>query len=93
MKKLNISKKKLFSFFFSPLIGVGINLGIGLFSMSTYARVADSLERFQWGNVEVILIEDNRYPKYELAIYFGDGSLGDIRLPSSTSKNTAATVD
>jgi len=37
----------------------------------------DSIKREKWGDLEVVWIEDNKFPRFNAAIYFQDGSLSD----------------
>lgn len=56
----------------------------------------DSVDRSQWGDLEVVWIEDNKFPKFTASIYFQNGSLSDAfpgltqatfdQLSSGTSK-------
>ncbi len=39
--------------------------------------ISDKVEKFKWNDLEVVYIEDNRFPTYGLGIYFADGALGD----------------
>ena len=38
---------------------------------------SDKVSRLKWKDLEVVYLEDNRFPTYAMAIYFGDGALGD----------------
>ncbi len=37
----------------------------------------DSIERMKWGDLDVVWIEDSKFPRFNAAIYFEDGSLSD----------------
>lgn len=39
--------------------------------------ISDKIQKLKWDNLEVVYIEDNRFPTYGLGIYFADGALGD----------------
>jgi zinc protease len=41
------------------------------------ASFLDSVERMKWGDMEVVYIEDSKFPRYNAAIYFQDGSIND----------------
>ncbi len=41
------------------------------------ASATDSIKKLLWDGVEVIWLQDNRFPKYDLSIYFSDGALSD----------------
>lgn len=51
-----------------------------LFLVSSAAMGAsflDSIKRMKWGDLDVVWIEDNKFPRFNAAIYFQDGSLSD----------------
>ena len=49
-----------------------------LLSTSAFgASFLDSVERTKWGDLDVVYIEDSKFPRYNAAIYFQDGSLND----------------
>lgn len=50
-----------------------------LFSFNAWAsnKVEDSIKRLNWNGIDVVYIEDNRFPTYDLLIYFADGALSD----------------
>ncbi len=37
----------------------------------------DSVKRTKWGDLDVVLIEDSKFPRYNAAFYFQDGSIND----------------
>ncbi|MBA2403782.1 MAG: insulinase family protein [Bdellovibrionales bacterium] len=41
------------------------------------ASFLDSINREKWGDLDVVWIEDNKFPRFHAAIYFQDGSLSD----------------
>lgn len=45
----------------------------------------DQIENLNWGGVEVIWIKDDRFPTYNMIVYFADGALGDGNFKGSTS--------
>lgn len=57
-----------------------IKLGL-FFLLSTTAAFGssflDSVNREKWGDLDVVWIEDNKFPRFYAAIYFQDGSLND----------------
>lgn len=50
-----------------------------LFSFRAFAatNIEDSIKRLNWNGIDVVYIEDNRFPTYDLLIYFADGALSD----------------
>ena len=34
-------------------------------------------ERLNWDGIDVVWIENNRLPKYQVSVYFADGALSD----------------
>lgn len=41
------------------------------------ASFLDSVERTKWGDLDVVWIEDAKFPRYNAAMYFQDGTLND----------------
>lgn len=41
------------------------------------ASFLDSIKRMKWGDLDVVWIEDSKFPRFNAAIYFQDGSLSD----------------
>lgn len=39
--------------------------------------MADQIKKFNWNGIEVVYLKDNRFPVYNLGVYFADGSLGE----------------
>lgn len=62
------------------------------------ASFLDSVERMKWGDLDVVYIEDSKFPRFNAAIYFQDGSINDSysgltqgtfdQLASGTSKQS-----
>lgn len=50
-------------------------------TFSTLAVASDSMakqiKKFNWNGMEVVYLKDNRFPVYNIGIYFADGSLGE----------------
>lgn len=39
--------------------------------------IEDNIKRLNWNGIDVVYIEDNRFPTYDLTIYFADGALSE----------------
>ncbi len=37
----------------------------------------DSVKKFKWGDLDVVWIEDNKFPKFTASVYFHEGALND----------------
>ena len=72
---------------------------LALFSSSIWgASFLDSVKRDKWGDLDVVWIKDDKFPRYNAAIYFQDGAFNDSfsgltqgafdQLMSGTSKET-----
>ena len=54
-----------------------------LFSINAFSapvaqpKIEDSIKRLNWNGIEVIYIEDSRFPTYDLTVYFADGALSE----------------
>jgi zinc protease len=66
-----------------------------LFSMNSFAKtkVEDSIKRLNWNGVDVVYIEDNRFPTYDLLIYFADGALSDESNHMGSTKHAFNLLD
>lgn len=51
-----------------------------LFSLNVNANfdVAKNIQKFDWNGLEVTYIEDNRFPVFDMGIYFSDGAISDV---------------
>lgn len=52
---------------------------IGLLLASPSAMSDDRIKKMDWDGIDVIWIEDNRYPTFDVNVYFADGGLSDGR--------------
>lgn len=52
------------------------------------ADLASRVHKYSWQGVEVVWVEDERFPTYDATIYFGDGALSDH--PSRHGETQAA---
>jgi zinc protease len=50
-----------------------------LISVNTFAaaKIEDSIKRLNWNGIDVVYIEDARFPTYDMLLYFADGALAD----------------
>ncbi len=48
-----------------------------LIIFNVYGFYGDTGKRFQWNGIEVVWIEDNRFPSYEMLFHFDEGANGD----------------
>lgn len=46
-------------------------------SFAATAKIEDSIKHLKWNGVDVVYIEDARFPTYDMLLYFGDGALAD----------------
>lgn len=42
-------------------------------------QIRKRIKKFNWDGIEVIWLEDNRFPTYDVIVYFADGALSDGR--------------
>ena len=52
-------------------------LGLILSQSAAANYLDDNLRKLNWNGVEVVWIEDNQYPTYDVTVYFYDGALSD----------------
>lgn len=48
------------------------------------SEVEKSIKRLSWNGIDVVYLEDNRFPTYDIVIYFADGALSDGSHPGET---------
>lgn len=50
-----------------------------LISFKSFAapKIEDSIKRLNWNGIDVVFIEDARFPTYDMLLYFADGALSD----------------
>lgn len=52
---------------------------IGLMSFQLLsADISSRVHKYNWDGLEVIWVEDERFPTYDVSIYFADGALSDV---------------
>lgn len=57
-----------------------------LISSSLFAssEVEKSIKRLSWNGIDVVYLEDNRFPTFDFVMYFADGALSDGKLAGET---------
>ena len=54
---------------------IGLTL---IISSSVFAgNISDRITKLDWDGIEVVWLEDNRFPTYDVIFYFADGALSD----------------
>jgi zinc protease len=53
-------------------------------SLSANDYFSDKVEKFKWDDLDVVYIEDNRFPTYAIGVYFADGALSDGKVKGVT---------
>ncbi len=48
-----------------------------LTSISHAADISSKVQKFDWDGLEVVWVEDERFPTYDVSVYFADGALSD----------------
>jgi zinc protease len=56
-------------------------------------KVEDSIKRLNWNGIDVVYIEDNRFPTYDLLVYFADGALSDGPSQMGSTKHAFNLLD
>lgn len=59
----------------------------GLLSQGALAKdfFSGKISKFNWENLEVVYLEDDRFPTYQVTVYFADGALSDEGVQGVTS--------
>lgn len=66
-----------------------------LISLKSFAaaKVEDTIKRLNWNGIDVVYIEDNRFPTYDILIYFADGALSDQAGQMGSTKHAFNLLD
>lgn len=56
------------------ILALSIFISANAFSAS---KIENSIKRLNWNGVDVVYIEDARFPTYDMLLYFADGALSD----------------
>ncbi|MBC7711695.1 MAG: insulinase family protein [Rhizobacter sp.] len=60
------------------LVLAAMAFSINAFTAETkQPQIEDSIKRLNWNGIEVVYIEDNRFPTYDMTVYFADGALSE----------------
>lgn len=54
-----------------------LSLLINFSTLAATAKIEDSIKKLNWNGIDVIYIEDARFPTYDMLVYFADGALSD----------------
>jgi zinc protease len=69
----------MFKIFLASWVVIG-----SLYTTSGWSKnFVDSVQRMRWGDMEVVWIEDDKFPKFSASFYIQDGSLSD-QIPGLT---------
>ena len=55
--------------------------------------IEDNIKRLNWNGIEVVYIEDKRFPTYDLTIYFADGALSEKKGQAGLSVHSFNLID
>ena len=55
--------------------------------------IEDNIKRLNWNGIEVVYIEDKRFPTYDLTIYFADGALSEKKGQAGLSVHSFNLMD
>jgi zinc protease len=55
------------------IIGLTLIISSSLFA----SNIKDRIKKYDWNGIEVVWLEDDRFPTYDIIFYFADGALSD----------------
>ncbi len=58
-------------------ISLGLMLAPSVLWSASSQNIEDNIKKLNWNGIEVVYIEDARFPTYDISIYFADGALSD----------------
>lgn len=63
-----------------------IALSLLLTSSAVYSneKIKGMMKKLNWNGIDVVYLEDSRFPTYEMVMYFADGALSDGKTPGET---------
>lgn len=87
MKNLKINKVKRV-FFFLILMVTSCAWATAKESNMSFEKkgVLKNVQKLNWEGLDVIWIKDNRFPTYDITVYYGDGSLSDGNKKGETER-------
>ena len=56
------------------------------------ADISSRVHKYNWNGLEVIWVEDERFPTYDVSIYFADGALSDVNKGESEAALSLLTL-
>ena len=59
-----------------------------LLSSSVFAKnyIEENVKKLNWNGIDIVWLEDNQLPVYDISIYFGEGALGDNKRRAGTNE-------
>ncbi|MCB9091170.1 MAG: insulinase family protein [Halobacteriovoraceae bacterium] len=48
-----------------------------VFSINAFSALDYGIVNYDWDGLDVVWVEDNKFPTYDIIVYFGEGALGD----------------
>ena len=76
-----------------------ITMAAMAFTLNTFAAdkapasIEDNIKRLNWNGMDVVYIEDNRFPTFDLTIYFADGALSEKKGENGVSIHSFNLLD
>jgi len=55
-----------------------------IFGKNTFAETNVDIKKYDWNGVDLIFLEDNRFPTFNMLVYFADGALSDQPIKGET---------
>ena len=56
-------------------------------------KIEDNIKRLNWNGIDVVYIEDNRFPTFDLTVYFADGALSEKNGENGLSVHSFNLID
>lgn len=63
------------------------------FAESKPPAIEDNIKKLNWNGIDVVFIEDSRFPTYDVTIYFADGALSEKKGQSGLSSHSFNLLD
>ncbi len=66
---------------------------LNVFGADKQPDISDNIKRLNWNGIDVVYIEDARFPTYDLTIYFADGALSESKGENGLTQHSFSLLD
>lgn len=74
-------------------LAILFKLSAGLAADPKPQTIEENIKKLNWNGIDVVYIEDNRFPTYDMTVYFADGALSDGSKEKGLSDHSFSFLD